>query len=171
LGKAGEGEGGNWRNSRKNRVKLNSLSSHNHLVSLDSRSSGIHQHRCSDDSLYADNNVVNMADNDDSDIDSDDSEVEDHKIKLEFKSADFFEGNLPWSIFKTAKQKKCWWYRNTVPVNVDKVSEKPGVEIIKIENERIINLHWQNTGFDTTTHDKHADVNIYDKVSFSHQVK
>ena len=67
--------------------QLNSLSSHNHLISLDSRSSGIHQHTYSDDSVYDDGVVVNVADTDDSD-----SDAVDYMAKLEFKSVDVVRG-------------------------------------------------------------------------------
>jgi hypothetical protein len=65
---------------------------------------------------------------------------------------------------------------NTVSVNVIKVSEKPGVEIIINENGRIMELQSQSknadvlkTGFNIPTLDKLADDNFYTEVSVSHK--
>ena len=155
--------------------QLNSLSSHNHLVSLDSRLSGIHQHNYSDDSIDDDGDVVNMADTDDSVTESEDCEVVDNTVKLEYESEDFVRGICEEAFSKLPNITTVVDMESLVPDIVIKVPDKPGVENIKIE--RLMNLHngqsenedILKTGFNIPTHDKNGDVNIYDEVSVSHK--
>ena len=155
---------------------MNSLSSHNYLVSGNTfhRSSGIHQHVQGDEREDFYNEVISVEDTDNSDTESEDSDKVDYTVRLELKSGDFVRelynkahlkiSNVPDTVFSDIDHK--------IPVNVIHLSDRVDNVFSDTQNSetRIENLtkgRGRRTRFPITNT---YHTNIYDEISVEHTI-